>query len=88
MNSEIKKFLVSCILATLTLLVPPFLGNNLIVSVVLLFLIGLLMLSLDWNAKNIVYYLAIFIIGSLAESPAIRLGAWTYAHPIIIGVPL
>ena len=88
MNSELKKFLATCVLAVLTLLVATFFWDNLAVSVPLLLVIGLLMLGVDWNAKNAMYYLIVFISGPLAESVAIHFGAWTYAQPVFIGIPL
>lgn len=88
MDGEVRKFLATCVLAALTLLVAAFFGNNLTVSVPLLLLIGLLMLRVDWNARNVVYYLFVFISGPLAESIAIYFGAWTYTRPAFIGIPL
>lgn len=46
------------------------------------------MLGVEWSAKNAVYYLLVFISGPLAESVAIHFGAWSYAQPVFIGIPL
>ena len=88
MNSELKKFLTTCLLAILTLLIPSFFGSNSFMSVALLSVVGILMLCVDWNLKHLIYYVAVFISGPLAESLAIHFGAWTYTQPIFIGVPI
>jgi hypothetical protein len=88
MKIEIKKFLVICLLSIFTLLIPSLFGDDLTLSVLLLFIVSLAMLSVDWNIKNIIYYIAIFVSGPLAESIGIHFGAWTYSHPVFIGIPL
>ncbi len=88
MKKEVKKFILTFPLAIFTLIVPSFLGNNQILSSLVLFLAGLFMLSIDWRKKNLVFYLVMLIIGPIAEAFAINFGAWTYTNPVFIGVPI
>lgn len=88
MKTEIKRFLLTCPLAFLTLIIPSFLGNNQLLSSALLLLAGLLMLSIDWSCRNLLFYFAILITGPLSEAMAIYFGAWTYTNPVFIGIPI
>lgn len=88
MKKEIKNFLLICPLAFLTLLVPSFLGKNQVISCLVLFVIGLIMLSIDWRKKNFIFYFAILISGPIAEAFAIYFGAWNYTSPVFIGIPI
>jgi len=54
----------------------------------MLFFIGLIMLSIDWRKKNLIFYFAILISGPIAEAFAIYFGTWTYSNPVFIGVPV
>ena len=88
MKKEVKNFLLICPLALSTLIIPSFLGDNQILSSVALFLVGLLMLRIDWSKRNLVFYFTMLISGPIAEAVAIYFGAWTYANPVFIGIPI
>jgi hypothetical protein len=88
MKSELKKFILTCPLALLTLVVPSFLSVNQILSAVLLICISILMLSLEWNRKYLILFLAVSISGPIAEAVAIYFGAWAYTKPLFIGIPI
>jgi hypothetical protein len=88
MKKETKNFLLICPLTLLTLIIPSFLWSNQILSSVLLILVGLLMLSIDWRYKNLVFYLVVLISAPMAEAIAIYFGAWTYTRPVFIGIPI
>jgi ABC-type proline/glycine betaine transport system permease subunit len=88
MKSELKKFLLTCPLALLTLVVPSFFLNNQIISVALLLVLALLMLAIEWNRKNIILYIIVMISGPLAEVIAIYFGVWTYKDSFFAGIPI
>ena len=88
MRKELKNFLLVSPLALATLFIPSLLGSNQVLSSTLLFIMGLLMLCVDWRLKNFAFYFAMLVGGPIAEAVAIYFGAWTYTNPIIIGVPI
>ncbi|MEI6057732.1 MAG: hypothetical protein WCQ60_02055, partial [bacterium] len=88
MKKELKKFLLTCPLAVATLLIPIFLGTNQLLTIALLICVSLLMIGINWSFKYIILFLLIFISGPIAEAIAIHFGAWTYATPVFIGVPI
>ncbi|MEI8062306.1 MAG: hypothetical protein WCG97_03350 [bacterium] len=87
MKTELRKFLLSCPLALLTLIVPALFGKNQIMTVIVLFCISLLMLSIEWSSRYIIFFILVCISGPVAESIAIYFGAWTYSSALFIGVP-
>ena len=88
MKKEVKNFLLICPLAFLTLVIPSFLWKEQVLSSLLLFLIGLLMLNIDFSFKKVVFYFVVLISGPITEAIAIYFGAWSYTTPIFIGVPI
>lgn len=87
--SPLKRFLLTCPLALATLLAPILLRIQYpILTIIILAILSLLMLAIDWNRRNILLYLAIFISGPIAESIAIYFGAWSYNNPALLGFPL
>lgn len=88
MKKEIKNFALICPLALLSLLIPSIWGSNQLLTSIILFLIGFLMLSINWSKKNFIFYLLVLISGPVAEAIAIYFGAWTYTNPIFMGVPI
>jgi len=89
MKGELKKFLVICLLSSFSILMVSKLSDSPIYVSILLFAIGLAMLSvIGWSKPCVLCYLIIFVSGPLAESSCIHLGVWTYANPAFFGIPL
>lgn len=88
MKNELRKFLLTSLLAFATLITVSIFSDNQLVCFVLLLCLSLLMLSIEWNWKNVLLFLIILISGPLAESLPIYYGAWTYSNPVILGLPI
>lgn len=88
MNKKIKNFLPTCPLALATLLIPCFLGSDQILTSALLLVAGLLMLSIDWSPRSLLFWIIVLVSGPIAEATAIYFGLWTYANPVFMGVPI
>lgn len=88
MKKETKRFIATCLLALLTLLIPIFFGTNQVLSVWLLALVGLLMLGVEWRLENVIFYAALLLSGPIAEISAIYFGIWFYRDPVFMGIPL
>jgi len=87
MKTELRKFLLSCPLALLTLVTPSLFGQNQLVTVLILVCISLLMLNIEWSFKYVIFFMLVCISGPVAEAVAIYFGAWTYSNALFIGVP-
>jgi len=88
MKKQIHNYLLACILAVFTLLSPLYLSDNYLLCILSLVLIAIIMLGINYNKRDIIFYLAIFISGPLAESIGIQNGLWTYSDPLIFGIPI
>lgn len=88
MKSEIKKFLLTCPLALATLIITSSFAVNSLLCFSLILVVSILMLCIEWNSKNIIFFLAVCISGPIAEAIAIYAGVWTYTTPWYIGIPL
>ncbi len=88
MSKELKNFLLTCPLALLSLVIPLVFKNQSETAVALLIITAIVMLLINRSWKECLLYIIVMISGPIAESIAIHFGAWTYAEPIIIGVPL
>lgn len=87
-KTETKKFLLVLPLALLTMIIPCIVGEKQVLSSVLLIIIGILMLTIDFSFRNLIFYFAVLISGPIAEAVVIHFGMWTYTNPAIIGVPI
>lgn len=46
------------------------------------------MIKIDTSKRSLVVYLVGFIFGPIAESVTIHAGAWQYAQPDFLGIPI
>ena len=88
MSKELKDFLITCPLALLSLIIPLVFKSQPETAAVLLLVTAIVMLLIKRSKKELILYTVIMISGPIAESIAIYFGAWTYAQPVFIGVPL
>lgn len=88
MNSVVKKFIFSTILALATLLVSSFFWEQSLLAAFILIGLSTLMFLVEPRLDNIILYFFGFIFGSLAEAIAIHFGAWNYTYPFVAGIPL
>jgi len=87
MRIELKKFILICPLALLTLIIPSVLGSNQLLSVIFLLLVILLMFSIEWSFKNLIFFVLVAISGPVAESIGIYFGKWIYFDSLFNGIP-
>ncbi len=69
-------------------LAVSFLHSSSILLALLLLTTGSLLIALEKNKKLPKLYIIAAIVGPLFEATAIHFGAWIYAKPDLIGIPL
>jgi len=88
MKRLLKAFLLSCILALLTLFSVSFFWKNPLSLTLILVAISIIML-LIWRDKEDIYlYFIVFLSGGISEAIIIAFGGWAYAFPSSLGIPL
>jgi hypothetical protein len=87
MKLELRRFLLTCPLALLTLIIPLIYGDDQFLTVVALMLISVLMLLVERSARYLAVFAIVLISGPIAEAIAIYFGAWSYASPVFLGFP-
>ena len=88
MRKESYQFLFASLLALCTLLIPLFFANNQTLSFFLLLGVSFLMLRIDPVRSQLLLFICVGVSGPLAEAIAIYSGLWTYASPVLLGVPV
>ncbi len=85
---NLSKFIINLILALLTMVFTLIFWQNTLLLIVLLVLIGIAMYIINPQKISIWVYMITIIFGPLSEIIAMRSGAWFYADPYILGIPL
>ena len=87
-KKEIRDILLAvCLIVFVVLSVSLFYHNNLLVLI--LVLIGCAVGLGLWHEKEDVgCFVIVVIVGPIAEIVAIHFGAWTYANPSFLGIPI
>ena len=88
MTHAVKEFLLVCAFALGTLAAPLLFGTQPVFAILALALLSILMLLMKGSRDDFILYLLVFVSGPTAEAVAIHFGAWSYARPVIAGVPL
>ena len=89
MNKQVKKELVFEILifCAMTVLIPIFYRNNILLACLLIILWGL-GIKFWHNRGDILFFVTMAIVGSVGEIMYIHFGVWKYANPTFLGLPL
>lgn len=87
-STDGKKALLNAALALATLLLTSVLWRRPLVLTGLLIVTGVAIYSLRPSRTSVWVYLVGFLFGPLAEGVSIRTGAWEYASPTFLGIPL
>jgi uncharacterized membrane protein YoaT (DUF817 family) len=61
--------------------------NNLLLFIIVL-VESLAVLSLWHNQYDLIFFLVMAVLGSLAEAVFVHFGVWRYGNPTFLGVPL
>jgi uncharacterized membrane protein YoaT (DUF817 family) len=61
--------------------------NNLLLFIIVL-MESLAVLSLWHNQYDLIFFLVMAVLGSLAEAVFVHFGVWRYGNPTFLGVPL
>lgn len=85
MRSPLIAVLLGSLLASVTVLAASLLTGSL--RIFFLLILGMFMLTLAGQLRNILLYFLGFILGPLMESIGIALHQWTYAEPQLLGFP-
>lgn len=86
--SDSRKALINSALALTTLLLTSVLWHYPLVLTLLLVLTGAAIYALRPSRTSAWVYATGFVFGPLAEGLAIQTGAWKYASPSFLGIPL
>ncbi len=86
--SDSRKALVNAALALGTLLLTSVLWRHPLALTALLVVAGVAIYALRPSRTSACVYVVGFVFGPLAEGLAIRTGAWEYASPSVLGIPL
>ncbi len=87
MIEDWTKAILNIVLATSTLVLVAFLWQSTAILIPLLIAVGFAMYFISPSKSGIVVYFIAFIFGPLAETIAMRAGAWYYVSPAILGFP-
>ena len=86
--SDRSRALVNATLALATLLLTSVLWRHPLALTTLLVATGLAIYALRPSRTSACVYVVGFVFGPLAEGLAIHTGAWAYASPVVLGIPL
>ena len=86
--SDARKALINAALALTTLLLTSVLWRTPLVLTALLIVTGVAIYALRPSRTSAWVYVVGFVFGPLAEGVSIRTGAWEYASPTFLGIPL
>ena len=88
MSRDAQKALINAVLALATLLLTSVLWRTPVALTALLIATGVAIYALRPSRTSAFVYLMGFLFGPLAEAVSIRTGAWEYASPTFLGIPL
>ena len=88
MSRDAQKALINAALALTALLLTSVLWRTPLALTVLLIVTGVAIYALRPSRTSAFVYLIGFLFGPLAEAVSIRTGAWEYASPTFLGIPL
>ena len=88
MSRDAQKALINAALALATLLLTSVLWRTPVALTALLILTGVAIYALRPSRTSAFVYLIGFLFGPLAEGVSIRTGAWEYASPTFLGIPV
>lgn len=88
MSRDGQKALVNAALALGTLLLTSVLWRTPVALTAILIVTGVAIYALRPSRTSAFVYLIGFLFGPLAEAVSIRTGAWEYASPTLLGIPL
>jgi hypothetical protein len=88
MNLAVKRYILSTILALATLLATSLLWDRPLTLTLALIVLSALMFLVEPKRANAILYFFGFIFGPISEAIAIYFGAWHYALPLALGVPV
>lgn len=83
-----NKFVVTGILAVISLLSVASMWDNNIVLFVMLLSTSVLMLSVEKSKQEVETFIFSAVFGASAECIAIIFGAWTYSNPDLFNIPI
>jgi len=86
--SDARKALINAALALTTLLLTSVLWRTPVALTALLIVTGVAIYALRPSRTSAFVYLIGFVFGPLAEGVSIRTGAWEYASPTFLGIPV
>ena len=86
--SDTRKALINAALALTTLLLTSVLWRTPLLLTALLIVTGIAIYALRPSRTSAWVYVVGFVFGPLAEGVSIRTGAWEYASPTFLGIPL
>jgi len=86
--TESKKIIFTLLCSIGTLAVTAYTWQNILLTIVLLSVFGLVTLFVERSKSAVIMYFTAFILGPLAEVWLIHAGAWEYTQPTLLGIPL
>jgi hypothetical protein len=87
-SRDAQKALINAALALATLLLTSVLWRTPVALTALLIATGVAIYALRPSRTSAFVYLIGFLFGPLAEAVSIRTGAWEYASPTFLGIPV
>jgi hypothetical protein len=88
MKPDIKKFVISTILALAILLATSFFWNQPLIATGVLIVLSVLMFLVEPKGSNAILYFFGFIFGPVSEAIAVHFGTWNYTLPLVVGIPM
>ena len=86
--SDKRKAALNMVLAAATLLLTAALWRHPLALIALVVLTGAAIFALRPSRHAVAVYITAFVFGPIAEILAIGTGAWEYATPTVLGIPL
>jgi hypothetical protein len=86
--SDKRKAALNMVLAAATLLLTAALWRHPLALIALVVLTGAAIFALRPSRHAVAVYITAFVFGPIAEILAIGTGAWDYATPTVLGIPL
>lgn len=85
---KIKNLILTITVSVLTLLSVALLWEYNFLLTLVLIILAILMLLITKSKKEIKIFLFCGFAGAFAEIFAIYFGAWSYANPVFLGIPI
>lgn len=86
--SKNHNFIVTSILAVVSLLMVAFIWENNLILFVALFISALLMLLIERSKQEVKVFIYCSVLGAISECIAVMFGAWTYENPNLFNIPI